>query len=101
MALAAAVVDRNGQVLLPAGLTLAENHIESLRRRGIGTIVDFVPHHTSDSHPWFREARSSRSSPRRDWYLWRDPAPGGGPPNNWLSQTDGPAWTLDPATDQY
>ncbi|MCW1841772.1 alpha-amylase family glycosyl hydrolase [Prosthecomicrobium hirschii] len=75
--------------------------LDGLRRRGIGTIVDFVPHHTSDSHPWFREARSSRSSPRRDWYLWRDPAPGGGPPNNWLSQTDGPAWTLDPATGQY
>lgn len=75
--------------------------VDALRRRGIGTIVDFVPHHTSDRHPWFREARSSREAPRRDWYVWRDPAPGGGPPNNWLSQSGGPAWTFDPATGQY
>ena len=46
-------------------------------------------------------ARSSRASPKRDWYIWRDPAPGGGPPNNWLSNFGGPAWTLDEATGQY
>lgn len=75
---------------------LAEAH-----RRGLKLVLDFVPNHTSDSHPWFIESRASRSSPRRDWYLWRDPAPGGGPPNNWLSSFGGSAWTLDRATGQY
>jgi alpha-glucosidase len=60
-----------------------------------------VPNHTSERHPWFTQSRSSRQDPKRDWYLWRDPAPGGGPPNNWLSNFGGPAWTLDPRTGQY
>ena len=70
-------------------------------RRGIRVVLDYVPNHTSDRHPWFEEARRSRSAPRRDWYLWRDPAPGGGPPTNWLGVFGGPAWTLDPASGQY
>src|SRR6266576_3678435 len=49
-------------------------------RRGLKILLDFVPNHTSDQHPWFVESRSSRRSPQRDWYIWRDPAPGGGPP---------------------
>ena len=53
--------------------------------RGLKVILDFVPNHTSDQHPWFLESRSSRDNPKRDWYIWRDPAPDGGPPNNWLS----------------
>jgi alpha-glucosidase len=69
--------------------------------KGLKLILDFVPNHTSDQHPWFIESRSSRTSPKRDWYLWRDPAPDGGPPNNWLSNFGGPAWTLDEATGQY
>jgi alpha-glucosidase len=69
--------------------------------RGMKLILDFVPNHTSDEHPWFTEARSSRDNPKRDWYIWRDPAPGGGPPNNWLSNFGGPAWRLDPTTGQY
>ena len=71
--------------------------------RGIKVVVDWVPNHTSDQHPWFAESRSSRDSPMRDWYVWRDPAPDGGPPNNWLSSFGavGPAWTLDKATGQY
>jgi alpha-glucosidase len=69
--------------------------------RGLRVILDFVPNHTSDRHPWFAESRASRDNPRRDWYVWRDPAPGGGPPNNWLSEFGGPAWTLDAATGQY
>ena len=75
---------------------LAEAH-----GRGLKVILDFVPNHTSDRHPWFRESRASRDSARRDWYVWRDPAPGGGPPSNWLSEFGGPAWTLDEATGQY
>jgi alpha-glucosidase len=74
---------------------------EEVHRRGLKLILDFVPNHTSDQHPWFKEARSSRQNPKRDWYIWRDPAPGGGPPNNWLSNFGGPAWTLDSATGQY
>jgi alpha-glucosidase len=69
--------------------------------RGLKLILDFVPNHSSDRHPWFLESRSSRASPKRDWYLWRDPAPGGGPPNNWLSHFGGGAWTWDEATGQY
>ncbi|MGN6528518.1 MAG: alpha-amylase family glycosyl hydrolase [Burkholderiaceae bacterium] len=69
--------------------------------RGLRVILDFVPNHSSSQHPWFLESRSSRSNPRRDWYLWRDPAPGGGPPNNWLGNFGGPAWTFDAATGQY
>jgi alpha-glucosidase len=75
---------------------LAETH-----RRGMRLLMDYVPNHTSDEHPWFLESRSSRDNPKRDWYLWRDPAPGGGPPNNWLSVFGGPAWTLDELTGQY
>jgi alpha-glucosidase len=72
-------------------------------RRGIKMIVDWVPNHTSDQHPWFIESRSSRNNPKRDWYVWRDPAPGGGPPNNWQSSfaAVGPAWTFDDTTGQY
>jgi alpha-glucosidase len=68
---------------------------------GLKVILDFVPNHSSDEHPWFRESRRSRDSVFRDWYIWHDPAPGGGPPNNWLSNFGGSAWTLDAATGQY
>lgn len=64
-------------------------------------LLDFVPNHSSDQHRWFVESRSSRDNPKRDWYIWRDPAPGGGPPNNWISDFGGPAWTFDAATGQY
>jgi len=69
--------------------------------RGLRIILDFVPNHTSHRHPWFRASRSSRDNPKRAWYLWHDPAPGGGPPNNWRSVTGGPAWTLDEESGQY
>ncbi|HZU14927.1 MAG TPA: alpha-amylase family glycosyl hydrolase [Chloroflexota bacterium] len=69
--------------------------------RGIKVVMDFVANHTSHLHAWFQESRAGRHSPRRDWYVWRDPAPGGGPPNNWLSVFGGPAWTFDEATGQY
>ena len=72
-------------------------------RRGIRIVIDWVPNHTSDRHPWFEASRSGRDDPRRDWYVWRDPAPGGGPPNDWESvfRACGPAWTLDERTGQY
>src|SRR5688572_8223348 len=75
---------------------IAETHVRSMK-----LILDFVPNHTSDRHPWFREARSKRSSPKRDWYIWKDAAPDGGPPNNWLSVFGGSAWTWDEETEQY
>lgn len=68
---------------------------------GLKLVVDFVPNHSSDQHAWFKESRASRDNPKRDWYVWRDPAPNGGPPNNWLSVFGGPAWTLDETTGQY
>ena len=75
--------------------------LNETHRRGMKLILDLVPNHTSDEHPWFVESRSSRVNPKRDWYLWRDPAPDGGPPNNWLSHFGGPAWTFDEKTGQY
>ncbi len=75
--------------------------VQEAHRRGLRVVLDLVANHTSSDHPWFVEARTSRASRRRDWYVWRDPAPDGGPPNNWLSFFGGPAWTLDPATGQY
>ena len=69
--------------------------------RGLKLLLDLVPNHSSDAHPWFVESRSSRNDPKRDWYIWRDPAPGGGPPNNWISDFGGPAWEWDEATGQY
>lgn len=69
--------------------------------RGLRLMLDFVPNHSSDQHPWFVESRSSRDNPKRDWYIWHDPAPDGGPPNNWTSDMGGSAWEFDPATGQY
>src|SRR5262245_22141842 len=59
---------------------------------GLKVILDLVPNHTSAAHPWFQESRASRQNPKRDWYIWRDPAPGGGSPNNWMSEFGGAAW---------
>lgn len=69
--------------------------------RGLRLILDFVPNHSSDQHCWFAESRSSRQNPKRDWYIWRDPAPDGGPPNNWISDFGGSAWEWDGRTGQY
>jgi alpha-glucosidase len=78
-----------------------ERLLEEAHRRNLKVILDFVPNHTSDEHPWFVEARSSRTSSKRQWYIWRDPAPDGGPPNNWESYFGGSAWTFDQQTGQY
>ena len=77
-------------------LLIREAHAHKIK-----LVLDFVPNHTSDQHPWFIESRSSRDNPKRDWYIWRDPAPSGGPPNNWLSNFGGSAWEYDPKTEQY
>jgi alpha-glucosidase len=75
--------------------------LTSAHAQGLKVILDFVPNHTSDHHPWFIESRSSRKNPKRDWYIWRDGSSDGSPPNNWASQFGGSAWTLDPPTGQY
>jgi alpha-glucosidase len=69
--------------------------LAATHRRGLKMILDFVPNHTSDQHPWFLESRSSRNSSKRDWYLWRDE------PNNWLSNFGGSGWEWDDVTGQY
>jgi alpha-glucosidase len=69
--------------------------ITEAHRRGLRVILDFVPNHTSDQHPWFIESRASRDNAKRDWYLWRDE------PNNWLSNFGGSAWEWDETTRQY
>ena len=67
---------------------------------GIRVIIDLVLNHTSDQHPWFLESRSSKTNPKRDWYIWRE-GKNGNPPNNWNSTFGGPAWELDPITGEY
>ncbi len=64
-------------------------------------ILDYVPNHSSDQHPWFLESRSSRDNPRRDWYIWKDAKEDGAPPNNWDANFGGSAWEWDELTQQY
>ncbi len=78
-----------------------ESLLAAAHDRGLRLLLDFVPNHSSNQHPWFLESRSSRDNPKRDWYIWRDPAPDGGPPNNWISDFGGSAWEWDAATGQY
>ena len=75
---------------------LSQTHYREMK-----LVLDFVPNHTSDQHRWFVESRESRSSPKRDWYVWRDPASNGGPPNNWMGVFGGSMWTYDSHTTQY
>ncbi|MBY4895523.1 alpha-amylase family glycosyl hydrolase [Cupriavidus sp. AU9028] len=74
----------------------ADTLIREAHARGIRVLLDFVPNHTSDQHPWFIESRASRDNPKRDWYIWRDE------PNDWRAAIDaGSAWTWDDTTGQY
>src|SRR4051794_3295816 len=79
----------------------ADALIDAAHHRGLRVLLDWVPNHTSDRHPWFVDSRSSRSSAHRDWYVWRD---GGGPespPNEWMATFGGRAWTWDDTTSQW
>ncbi|WP_207430202.1 alpha-amylase family glycosyl hydrolase [Sabulibacter ruber] len=75
--------------------------LQEAHARHIRVLLDLVPNHTSDQHPWFLESRSSRDNPKRDWYIWKDPLPDGSPPNNWLAMFGGTAWEWDEHTQQY
>ncbi|GLV53974.1 alpha-amylase [Dictyobacter sp. S3.2.2.5] len=78
-----------------------DTFVQEAHKRDLKIIMDYVPNHTSDEHPWFQQSRSSLTNEKRDWYIWRDPAPDGGPPNNWISPFGGPAWQFDEQTGQY
>ncbi|MHA6721925.1 alpha-amylase family glycosyl hydrolase [Sphingomonas sp. RS2018] len=95
------VADYCGVDALFGDLAVFDRLIAAIHARGLKLILDYVPNHSSDRHPWFVESRSSRDNPKRDWYVWRDPAPEGGPPNNWVSDFGGSAWEWDAATGQY
>lgn len=75
--------------------------VNTIHSKGMKLILDQVPNHTSDEHPWFIASKSSRDNPKRDWYIWADPKPNGDPPNNWLAAFGGKAWEWDEATGQY
>ena len=105
------VADYTGIDPLFGTLTDFDALLEAAHGRGLRIILDFVPNHSSDQHPWFLESRSSRENPKRDWCLWREPAAPVGPddprppseryPNNWTSNFGGPAWTWDEGTGQF
>lgn len=78
-----------------------ERLAKEAKARDIRIILDFVVNHTSDQHPWFIDSRSSPTSAKRDWFIWRDGKGPALPPTNWNSTFGGPAWTLDPKTSQY
>jgi alpha-glucosidase len=78
-----------------------ETLVAEAHKRNIQVVIDFVPNHSSDMHPWFRKSRASRDNPMRDWYVWRDAKADGSPPNNWLSLFGGNAWEWDEKTRQF
>lgn len=82
-------------------LAVFDRIVRGAHDRGLRVVLDYVPQHTSSEHPWFRDALSGRDSAHRDWYLWQDPGPDGGPPNNWAAAFGGPAWTFHEPTGQY
>ena len=82
-------------------LAAMDRLIAECHARNIKLLLDYVPNHTSDLHPWFVESRSSRASGRRDWYIWRDAKPDGSLPNNWRAVFGGPAWEFDERSGQY
>jgi alpha-glucosidase len=95
------VADYRGVDPIFGSLATMDRLVEECHARDIRVLLDFVPNHSSDRHPWFLESRESRDNPKRDWYFWRDPSPDGSPPNNWVSVFGGGAWEWDAATGQY
>lgn len=75
--------------------------LEKAHAKGIKVLLDYVPNHTSDQHPWFLESKSSKDNPKRDYYTWRQAKPDGSAPNNWLSIFGGEAWEKDETTGEY
>ena len=75
--------------------------VDDVHAAGLRLLVDLVPNHTSDRHPWFRSALGGRDAAHRDFYTWADPGPDGGPPNGWVSHFGGPAWTYDAGSGQW
>ncbi|WP_242918622.1 alpha-amylase family glycosyl hydrolase [Pontibacter liquoris] len=75
--------------------------LQEVHQRDMKLILDLVPNHTSDQHPWFLASRSSRDNPKRDWYIWENPGSNGKEPNNWLSMFGGSGWEWDEKTQQY
>ncbi len=71
------------------------------RQHNVNIILDFVVNHSSDKHPWFIESKSSKTSPKRDWYVWRDGRGPNMPPNDWISNFGGSGWTFDQNTGQW
>ena len=111
------VADYTGVAPIFGTLDDFDTLLKTAHEKGLKVILDFVPNHTSDQHPWFLESRSSRTNPKRDWYLWRDAGPSvdrrtfgqtaewrparSRMPNNWMSHFGGPAWTFDHDTQQF
>ncbi|MGA9487268.1 MAG: alpha-amylase family glycosyl hydrolase, partial [Methylocella sp.] len=95
------VTDYCGIAPIFGSLESFDRLIEEAHQKQLKIILDFVPNHTSTEHPWFKASRRSRADPKRDWYIWRDAAPDGGPPNNWISNFGGSAWAWDAGTGQY
>src|SRR3954452_21329021 len=95
------IVDYTGIDPLFGTLADFDVFLQSCHAHGLKVILDLVPNHTSDQHPWFLESRSSRHHAKHDWYIWRDPASDGGPPNNWLSEFGGSAWDYDASIGQF
>jgi alpha-glucosidase len=82
-------------------LAIFDRLVAEAHERDLQVIIDWVPNHTSDQHPWFIESRSSRSNPKRDWYVWRNGKSDGTPPNNWTADFGGGSWEWDESTGQY
>lgn len=95
------VADHTDIDALFGDIDAAERLISAVHERGMRIIFDYVMNHTSDEHEWFVNSRAGRDSPRRDWYVWRDPKPDGSEPSNWVSVFSGPAWTFDEISGQY
>ena len=99
------VTDYKGIDPLFGTLADFDTFVEAAHARNLKVILDVVPNHSSDEHPWFAESRSSLSNPKRDWYIWREAKADGSPPNNWRGadalDTPGSVWRFDETTGRY